>query len=77
MRVLARLMIGGELAECHSTPQKAKEVLLDVQHLSLQSPDPFGTSLKDISLQVRSGEILWDRRCFRKRSKGVDDGAVG
>ena len=55
---LARLMIGGELAECHLTPREAKEVRLDVQHLSLQSPDPFGTSLKDISLQVRSGEIL-------------------
>ena len=51
-------MIGGELAECHLTPREAKEVRLDVQHLSLQSPDPFGTSLKDISLQVRSGEIL-------------------
>jgi general nucleoside transport system ATP-binding protein len=55
---LARLMIGGELAECHLTPREAKEVRLDVEHLSLESPDPFGTSLKDISLQVRSGEIL-------------------
>ena len=26
--------------------------------LSLAPPDPFGTSLKDISLQVRSGEIV-------------------
>ena len=40
---LARLMIGGELAECHLTPREAKEVRLDVEHLSLQSPDPFGT----------------------------------
>ncbi|MGD0848301.1 ABC transporter ATP-binding protein [Bradyrhizobium sp.] len=55
---LARLMIGGELAECHLTPREPKEVRLDVEHLSLESPDPFGTSLKDISLQVRSGEIL-------------------
>jgi general nucleoside transport system ATP-binding protein len=55
---LARLMIGGELAECHLTPREAKEVRLDVEHLTLQSPDPFGTSLKDISLTVRSGEIL-------------------
>ena len=55
---LARLMIGGELAECHLTPREAKEVRLDVDKLTLASPDPFGTSLKDISLQVRSGEIL-------------------
>jgi simple sugar transport system ATP-binding protein len=51
-------MIGGELAECHLTPREAKEVRLDVEDLSLVSPDPFGTSLKNISLQVRSGEIL-------------------
>src|SRR6202453_4876429 len=55
---LARLMIGGELAECHLTPPEAQEVRLDVQKLTLASPDPFGTSLKDISLTVRSGEIL-------------------
>jgi len=55
---LARMMIGGELAECHLTPRETAEVRLDVDHLSLASPDPFGTSLKDISLQVRSGEIL-------------------
>src|SRR6266851_397301 len=55
---LARMMIGGELAECHLTPREAKEVRLDVDHLTLATPDPFGTSLKDISLTVRSGEIL-------------------
>jgi ABC-type uncharacterized transport system ATPase subunit len=55
---LARLMIGGELAECHLTPREAKEVRLDVDQLTLASPDPFGTSLKDICMQVRSGEIL-------------------
>ena len=55
---LARLMIGGELAECHLIPREAKEVRLDVDHLTRESPDPFGTSLKDICLQVRSGEIL-------------------
>jgi general nucleoside transport system ATP-binding protein len=55
---LARMMIGGELAECHLTPREPQEVRLDVEHLSLETPDPFGTSLKDISLTVRSGEIL-------------------
>ena len=55
---LARLMIGGELAECHLAPRDPQEVRLEVNDLSLASPDPFGTSLKDISLTVRSGEIL-------------------
>jgi simple sugar transport system ATP-binding protein len=55
---LARLMIGGELAECRLAPREPREVRLEVSHLSLQPPDPFGTSLKDISLTVRSGEIL-------------------
>jgi simple sugar transport system ATP-binding protein len=55
---LARLMIGGELAECHLTPREPQEVRLDVEHLTLATPDPFGTSLKDISMQVRGGEIL-------------------
>src|SRR5579872_783548 len=55
---LARLMIGGELSECHLTPRDPEEVRLEVDHLSLESPDPFGTSLKDISVKVRSGEIF-------------------
>jgi general nucleoside transport system ATP-binding protein len=55
---LARLMIGGELSECHLTPRDPEEVRLEVDHLSLESPDPFGTALKDISVKVRSGEIL-------------------
>ena len=55
---LARLMIGGELSECHLTPRDPEEVRLEIDHLSLESPDPFGTSLKDISVKVRSGEIL-------------------
>ncbi len=55
---LARMMIGGELAECHLTPNKTGEVLLELNHLSLPTIDPFGTELKDISLQLRAGEIL-------------------
>jgi general nucleoside transport system ATP-binding protein len=55
---LARLMIGGELAECHLTPREPEGVRLEVEHLTLGTPDPFGATLKDISLTVRSGEIL-------------------
>jgi general nucleoside transport system ATP-binding protein len=55
---LARLMIGGVLAECHLTPKVAGETLLKLDHLSLPAADPFGTTLKDISLDLKSGEIL-------------------
>src|SRR5580698_2426222 len=55
---LAKLMIGGELAECTLTPREPGEVRLELDHLSLPTADPFGTTLKDISLTVRSGEIL-------------------
>jgi len=55
---LAKLMIGGELAECHLEPMQTAEVRLELNKLSIVSPDPFGTSLKDISLSIRSGEIL-------------------
>jgi simple sugar transport system ATP-binding protein len=55
---LARMMIGGELAECHLNPQETGEVRLELDGLSLTTPDPFGTSLRDISLIVKSGEIL-------------------
>jgi general nucleoside transport system ATP-binding protein len=55
---LARLMIGGELAECRLIPRQPEEVRLELDHLSLPTSDPFGTTLNDISLTVRSGEIL-------------------
>jgi simple sugar transport system ATP-binding protein len=55
---LARMMIGGELAECHLAPQAAGEVRLALDKLSLATIDPFGTTLKDITLAVKSGEIV-------------------
>jgi simple sugar transport system ATP-binding protein len=55
---LARLMVGGDIRECRLTPREPGEALLELQRLSLPSIDPFGTSLADISLQVRAGEIV-------------------
>jgi simple sugar transport system ATP-binding protein len=55
---LARLMIGGELAECHLVPREANEARMEVAGLTLESPEPFGVMLKDITLTVRSGEIV-------------------
>lgn len=55
---LARMMIGGELAECHLVPQETGEVRLALNQLSMSTIDPFGTALESISLSVKSGEIL-------------------
>ncbi|MGL6069812.1 ABC transporter ATP-binding protein [Craterilacuibacter sp.] len=55
---LARMMIGGELPACTLPPQAPAEVRLAVRGLSLQSDDPFGTALHDVSLEVRGGEIV-------------------
>jgi general nucleoside transport system ATP-binding protein len=55
---LARMMIGGELSECHLDPREPDEVRIEISHLSLNTTDPFGTTLKDISLNVHGGEIV-------------------
>ncbi|MRV73965.1 ATP-binding cassette domain-containing protein [Duganella sp. FT92W] len=57
-RSLAELMIGRELPSCHITPRDAGEVRLALDKLNFTPLDPFGTSLKDVTLQLRSGEIV-------------------
>ncbi|MEV8466772.1 ABC transporter ATP-binding protein [Fluviibacterium sp. DFM31] len=57
-RAMAELMVGATL----QTPARAAgtrgEVLLEARGLSLPSERQFGTALKTIQMQVRSGEIL-------------------
>jgi len=56
---LARLMIGRDLpVVAHPAPAQDGEVRLAIAELSRVSADPFGTDLKNISLTVRSGEIV-------------------
>jgi general nucleoside transport system ATP-binding protein len=55
---LARMMIGGDLAECHLTPRAPGEVRLQLDDLSQTTIDPFGTALQGINLSVCSGEIV-------------------
>ena len=56
---MASLMIGKELPiPEHSVPTQLGEVRLQLNQLSVVSEDPFGTDLKKIDLEVRSGEIL-------------------
>jgi simple sugar transport system ATP-binding protein len=57
-RSLAELMIGRELPTCQLAPRAPGEVRMAIERLSVASDDPFGTALKDISLELRSGEIV-------------------
>ncbi|MFQ5437438.1 MAG: ABC transporter ATP-binding protein [Paracoccaceae bacterium] len=57
-RKLAEMMVGSSF----QTPTRKRlhpgDVVLEVDALSLKSQYPFGTSLNDINLKVRSGEIM-------------------
>lgn len=55
---LARLMVGTDVKECQLRPRQPGEVRLEVTELSIAAEDPFGTSLNDINLSVREGEIV-------------------
>jgi len=55
---LARMMIGGDLPHPRHPDAQAREPRLVVDGLTLESDDPFGTSLSDIRLTVHAGEIV-------------------
>jgi simple sugar transport system ATP-binding protein len=56
---MASLMIGKELpVPEHNAPTDLGEIRLQLKGLNKVSDDPFGTELKGIELEVRSGEIL-------------------
>ena len=58
-QTMARMMIGADLpAYCHGEPEDGGEVRLQIRDLSHATDDPFGTDLRDINLEVRSGEIV-------------------
>ena len=56
---MASLMIGRELPVCqHEAPSALGEVRLRLNDLTIDSEDPFGTTLQNIELEVNSGEIF-------------------
>ncbi|KAA9010432.1 ABC transporter ATP-binding protein [Histidinibacterium aquaticum] len=57
-REMAELMVGGTLHVPERETSEAGEILLRIEALSAPSPRAFGTALKDISLEVRRGEVL-------------------
>lgn len=57
-RELAEMMVGTELKTPAAARHDLGEVALALNGLSIASSNPFGTSLKDVSFEVRSGEVL-------------------
>jgi simple sugar transport system ATP-binding protein len=55
---LSRLMIGSEPPQLRHAAPTPGAVALEVKGLRLERQDVFGTSLQDIALQVRAGEIV-------------------
>ncbi|MGH6728389.1 MAG: ABC transporter ATP-binding protein [Pseudolabrys sp.] len=55
---LARLMVDTEVLEVARPPAALGPVRLSIASLELPTSDPFGVSLKSISLDVRGGEVV-------------------
>ena len=57
-RELAEMMVGQTLHTPSRETSDLGEVVLELSGLSMKSGNPFGTSLKDVSFEVRAGEVL-------------------
>ena len=57
-RELAEMMVGASFDAVERAEKEFGDVRLKVQNLSAKSPNEFGTSLKDVSFEVRAGEVL-------------------
>lgn len=57
-REMAELMVGSELLVPERTGKAPGPVRLELKGLSVRSPSQFGTALKDVSFEVRGGEVL-------------------
>ena len=57
-RELAEMMVGTELKSPAATRHELGDVSLTLKNLSVKSSNPFGTSLKNVSFDVREGEVL-------------------
>src|SRR5271163_507242 len=56
---LARMMVGADIGEVKAMSGRAASVpRLVIYHLSMEPDDPHGTHLREISLEVRGGEIV-------------------
>ena len=55
---LARLMVGEDVHEVNTAGHTAGKPLLTVAGLSLPAQGPFGVALRNVSLEVRAGEVV-------------------
>ena len=55
---IAELMVGKKIKPTVKQNSHSKEKILDIKNLSVKSQTPFGTNLKNISLEINQGEIL-------------------
>ena len=52
------MMVGSKLKSLKRSARHLGEPILEVNDLSLKSLDPFGTSLKNVTFNLRAGEVL-------------------
>ncbi len=57
-RELAEMMVGSSLHVPARAAAEPGRVVLEMDHVSLNSHSAFGTNLKDVSLSVRAGEVV-------------------
>ena len=57
-RAMAEMMVGGDLKVPEGKPAGHGEIALEVTGLSLPAPGAFGMPLREVSLQVRKGDVL-------------------
>jgi ABC-type uncharacterized transport system ATPase subunit len=57
-REMAEMMVGTVLTPPAKSEKPKGDIALEVTGLSVKSPIPFGTTLKDIGFAVRKGEVL-------------------
>ncbi|MDG1739197.1 MAG: ABC transporter ATP-binding protein [Paracoccaceae bacterium] len=57
-RDMAEMMVGSTLHTPERKADKGGDVVLEIKDLSVASPNQFGTSLKNVQMSVRAGEIL-------------------
>lgn len=57
-REMAELMVGSTLHTPERRQADLGDVLVELRDLSLPAATPFGTSLRDVSLGVRAGEVM-------------------
>lgn len=57
-RALAEMMVGSSFAAPETRPRGPGGVKLELRGLSLPAPGAFGTPLREVSMEVRGGEIL-------------------